>query len=234
MESPRGTFAINELPIFQGLESAKILNLIQGGVAVSYKHRQALFRAGDEAAHFFLLLSGACKLYRHDLTGKETIVHFASPGDPIAGLVMMKPGSLYPVSAGSIGRSMALRLPRETWVREWASNALLQQRISQSIFDRMNRMQDEKALQRHPLAVRVAALLVTLLDRYSSESDTILPIPITRQEIADSVGSTVESVIRLMSDWSQAGILNSESRQIEVLRLDELVAISRGQDGASS
>jgi hypothetical protein len=51
---------------------------------------------------------------------------------------------------------------------------------------------------------------------------------VTRQELADSVGATVESVIRLLSEWTSEGVLRPDSRQIEVLRLDRLVEISKG------
>lgn len=229
MPQRKDALPLNELPTFKGLEAGAIQELIQGGVAVSSKHREVLFRAGDPATHFGLVLLGAYKLFRTDVSGHESIMHFASPGDTIGGLVMLRPDGVYPVSCTSIGTSMVLKIPRETWVRAWAPNALLQQRINRMLYQRMSQIQDEKAQQRLPLAVRVAALLVTLLERYSSGSDRVLPIPVTRQEIADSVGSTVESVIRLMSEWNSEGILRTESRQTEIVRLDRLIEISRGE-----
>lgn len=218
---------LNEFMLFRGFDAPLIHQIVHGGVAVSTPHRKALFQAGDSATHFALVLQGAYKLVRHDVSGHESIVYFAGAGDSVGGLVMMNPKATYPVSCIAIGPSMALKIPRETYVRTWATNALLLQRLNQALYHRMTLIQGDKIQQRLPLAVRVATLLVTLLERYSSGSENVLPIPVTRQEIADAVGSTVESIIRLLAEWANEGILKTEGRQIEVLRLDRLMSLSQ-------
>lgn len=219
---------IDALPVFTGMSASEIQELIKGGVAASTKHREVLFRAGDQAEYIALVVLGAYKLVRHDVSGNESVMHFASPGDTIGALVMLKPNGVFPVTCVSIGISMVLKIPRATYLRSWAGNPVLQQRISGMLYQRMSHIQEEKAQQRQHLSVKVAHLLLSLLEKYSAGSDHILPIPITRQELADSVGASVESVIRLMSDWSTEGILRPDSRQIEVLRLDRLAEISKG------
>jgi len=220
---------LNELAIFSGIPANQIHELIQGGVAVSSKHRGVLFRAGEPAPSFMIVLIGAYKLFRQDLSGNETIMYFAGPGDLIGGPIMVRPEPIYPISAASIGESMVLRIPRETYLKSWANNVKLQQKLNEILFFRMNHIQEEKTSQRLPLAVKLALLLMTLVERYSNGSDHILPLPITRQELADSVGATVESVIRMLGEWNSAGILKLESRQIEVADLDRLFEVARGE-----
>lgn len=228
MTAKRNPLPIDALPIFSELKPAEIRELIQGGIAVSTKHREVLFHAGSSAEYVALVVLGAYKLIRHDVSGNETVMHFASPGDTIGALVMLKPSAAYPVTCVSIGASMVLKIPRATYLQAWATNALLQQRISAILYQRMNHIQGEKVQQRQHLSVKVAHLILSLLEKYSEGSDHVLPIPVTRQELADSVGASVESVIRLMSEWSAEGVLRPESRQIEVVRLDRLVEISKG------
>jgi len=225
---PNSLLELSELSIFGGLSPVEIQPLVRGSSVARSKHHELLFRAGDPAAFIALVLRGAYKLYRHDVDGNEAIMHFASPGDTIGALVMLHPDGVFPVNCASIGISSVLKIPRETYVREWAGNAALQARISRMLYQRMNHIQDEKARQRQHLDVKVSNLLLTLLDRYSKGSARVLPVPITRQEIADSVGATVESVIRLMSEWAAEGILRTEDHHIEVLGLDRLVDISKG------
>lgn len=228
MTATKPPLPIDALPIFQGMKPAEIQDLIRGGVAASTKHREALFRAGDPAEYVALVVLGAYKLVRHDFSGNEAVMHFASPGDTIGALVMLKPNGAFPVTCVSIGTSMVLKIPRATYLRAWAGNAMLQQRISGLLYQRMNHIQDEKAHQRQHLSVKLAHLILDLLEKYSEGSEHVLPIPVTRQELADSVGATVESVIRLMSEWTAEGILRPDTRQIEVVRLDRLVEISKG------
>lgn len=229
MVAPRKPTPINELPIFQGLKAEQVQELIRGGIVVSTKHHEPLFRAGDPASYFLLVLQGAYKLVRSDQQGHESIMCFVSLGDTIAGLVMSRPNAIYPVTCISIGQSMALKIPRETYNQEWLSHPALQQHMNAILYQRMNRMQDERLHQRAPLQTRVAFLLLNLIEKYSSGADRVLPLPITRQEIADSVGSAVESVIRLMSDWTSAGIIRTEDRRIEILQLDELIRLTNDE-----
>lgn len=229
MQPPKKTIPIHQLSVFQDFKPERVEECIRGGLAVTLKHRQVLFRAGDPATSIALVLQGALKLVKSDPHGNESIVHFASPGDTIGALLMTRKDPHYPVTCVSIGSAMVLKIPRETYLQAWAPDAVLQQRINAMLYQRMSHIQDEKLQQRRPLQVRVAALLVGLLEKYSNGADQVLPIPITRQEIADSVGSTVESVIRLMSDWTAQGILRTEDRQIEVLQIDDLIELSYGE-----
>jgi CRP-like cAMP-binding protein len=220
---------IFELPIFKDFSKDQIQDLIRGGIAYTSKHREILFRAGDPATYMSLVLQGAYKLTRIDTNGNESIMYFASPGDAIGALVVPKPNAQFPVTCVSMGASMVLKIPRQTYLESWFSNAPLQQRINGILFQRMSRLHEEKMQQRLPLPIRVSAILVNLLEKYSNGADQIVPVPITRQEIADSAGAAVESVIRLMSEWTSEGLIKTEDRQIEVIQLDRLIAISNGE-----
>jgi CRP-like cAMP-binding protein len=89
----------------------------------------------------------------------------------------------------------------------------------------MSVLQDEKANSKLTLQQRIAVLLLKLMNRNANTEDSKLPIPLTRQEIADSVGATVEAVIRSMSEMSQKGIIRTEDKQIEILRPDKIAEI---------
>src|SRR5690606_23419010 len=148
-----------------------------------------------------------------------------TPGDVIGALVMSQPGAAYPVTVVAMGASSVLTIPQETYAKSWALNPTVQQFISGMLYNRMNLLHDQKALNRASLRQKIASLLVSLIERYSGEEETILPVPLTRQEIADAVGASVESVIRAMSDWSQRGIIQTSDQYIQVLSMGELLEI---------
>lgn len=212
-------------PLFEGIAGEALNDVLVGGAPRSYKHRETLYRAGDPAEGFSVVLAGAFKLIRPTPRGDELIVYFATPGDVIGALLMGKPNSLYPITAKAMGPSRVYSIPRSTFQRSWAANALLQQRLNAFLYTRMSLIQDEKALARAPLNRRIAGLLLQLLERSSHEGEQILPLPLTRQEIADSLGVAVESVIRVMSDWSHRGMIRTNDRQIEILRPDQIINI---------
>lgn len=215
-------FELDSLPLFQGFSSSLVADLSAGGSARIHKHREVLYHAGEVAESFALVLSGAYKLVRPTPRGDDLIVYFATPGDVIGALVMSQDGAGYPVTATAMGPSRSFVIPRSTFQRVWSSQAKIQQRLNAFLYTRMSRVQDERALARAPLEQRIATLLLHLLDRSGGSDGRILPIPLTRQEIADSLGAAVESVIRIMSDWSQRGLIRTTDRQIEIQRFDQI------------
>jgi CRP/FNR family transcriptional regulator len=216
---------IESFPLLEGLSRSEILALLESGKMRGTRHRETLYQLGDKAECFSLVLRGAFKLVRSSPKGDDVIMYFSSPGDVIAALIMAQPMAIYPVSVVSMGPSLVLEIPKKTYVDTWSRNGRIVMKMQNLIFNRMSVMQDQKLLNKSPLVLKVAHLLLQLMERYSNESEGLLPIPLTRQEIADSLGSTVESVIRIMSDWSHKGILKTNDQHIEILQPGRVVEI---------
>lgn len=216
---------LHTYPLFQDVSSENLSQLVEGHRFKNVRHHETLFVAGEEASQFAIVLTGAFKLVRPTPRGEDAIMYFATPGDVIGGLVMLKPGARFPISAISLGPSTALLLPRATYQKAWVRSSSVQAKLNSMLYTRMSVLQDEKANAKLNLQQRIAVLLMKLMDQYSGSEESKLPIPLTRQEIADSVGATVEAVIRSMSELSQKGIIRTEDRQIEILRPDKIAEI---------
>lgn len=227
MDIAQLTKILKEYPLFRDLQEQQLAPLLEGHRFKNIRHHQALYKAGDAAESFSIVLTGAFKLVRSTPRGEDAIVYFATPGELIGGLVMLKAGS-YPVSAIALGASTALVLPKSTYTSAWVGNAGIQAKLNSALYSRMSVLQEDKANSKLSLQQRVASLLLSLLDKQPGDENSRLPIPLTRQEIADSVGSSVESVIRCMSDLSQQGLIHTEDRQIEVLRADKIIELLKG------
>lgn len=226
---------ISLLDIFKNASKTDVDLWIQGSLVKTLKHRQYLYTAGDNADRFFILMTGAAKLIRPTQRGDDHIVHFASKGDVIGALLMTKgPQARYPISVRSLGTTRVLAIPRSTYEHSWVSNAVLQNRLNSHLYQRMTNLQDKTSLMRSPLQVRIAHLLVNLLEDGTEEESGIINIPLTRQEIADALGVAVESVIRIMSDWTQSGYIRSEGRQIELVDVSRILQLSSEENNTVS
>lgn len=218
--------ALSELPrfpLFAGLTQNILAELCREGQVKVSQHRDLLFEAGNSGTHFGVVLSGAYKLARISPSGEDSVIHFCSPGDVLAALVMPQPKPVYPVSAIAMGPSRALMIRREVYLEKWVPMPELVIRIQGLLSSRMARFQNQKVMQRAPLPSKVAALLLNLVSRDSRVDELEVPVPLTRKEIADTLGVTVESVIRVMSDWSKQGYVTTNEKQIKILRPDILV-----------
>lgn len=220
--------ALNELqtfPIFAGYSKEELLYLCEGGRIIVTEHRDSLFCAGDSAHSFGVVIYGAYKLCRPSPMGEDVIMHFSTSGDVVAAFIMGQPNPVYPISAISMGTSRYLKIPQQNYLERWAKKPELILRIQSLLYQRMTILQDQKAFTKAPLNQKVAALLMQLLDQNTREQGIFLPLPLTRKEIADSLGASVESVIRVMSDWSKQGYIQTVGQQIEICRPDRLIEI---------
>ncbi len=222
---------IMPFPLFAGYPRGMVLELCAGGRIATTDHRQVLFQMGEPASAFAVVLSGAYKLTKHSPGGSDVIVHFSTPGDVIAALIMPQAKPMLPVTAVSMGPSRAVLIPRETYLKVWKSNPELIFRIQNLLSTRMHLLQNHKMLTRAPLTQRVADLLLNLADEKTKQGSALeLSLPLTRKEIADSLGASVEAVIRIMSDWSKLGYISTTDQQIRVERADKIIDISIGAD----
>jgi CRP-like cAMP-binding protein len=222
---------IKKYPLFKACDNQTLLKLFSGAKMHASKHREVLYRIGDPAKKFSLVLRGAYKLVRLTPHGDDVIVYFAAPGDAVAALVMAQENALYPVSAVAMGPSLVPEIPRETYVTHWLHAHEITLHLQSLLYNRMVLLQDEKLINKSPLELKIAHLILQLIEKYSAESDGILPIPLTRREIADSLGSSVESVIRIMSDWSHRKIIATSEQHIEVLEAGRIAELIQGRAG---
>lgn len=218
---------LNRYPLFEDISLDELKKLLIESHIVCHSHRKLLCEMGEKASSFAIVFEGAYKLVKPTPSGDDFIMYFATPGEAIAALLMGQDKEVhYPISVKSIGNSKACVIPRSTFHHYWKVNPKILLKLNSLLYNRMGFLQDEKALIRAPLAQRISWFLLKMLEKNTAEnSDPILPIPLTRQEIADHLGVTVESVIRIMSQWSQDGIIKTADRNIEIVRVDHLVGL---------
>lgn len=83
---------IRQFQIFENIDREAIEKALTDARIKILKHREYVYRAGDVAQSFCLVLDGAVKLIRHSPRGEDIIVHFALRGDLVGALLMNQRG----------------------------------------------------------------------------------------------------------------------------------------------
>lgn len=217
---------IASFPLFEGINRTELVTLLQGGRVKAHNHRGAFVEFGQTASVFGIVLDGAYKLIKPTPRGEDFIMYIATSGDAVGALLMGQTNAAkYPLTVKALGFSRICIIPKETFQTVWRTHAQILMRMNSILYSRMGILQDEKTLVRAPLIQRVAWFLLKMLERCGDSEEQIIPLPLTRQEIADHLGVTVESVIRVMSQWAQSGIVKTTDGQIEILQVERLVEI---------
>jgi CRP/FNR family transcriptional regulator len=197
------------------------------GITAIYKPRQVLFTEGSPTAGLYLVCHGLVKLYHSDRFGRDHILEVAGPG-AVLGELPLNGDQRLSVSAEAITESQLCFLQRDRLV------AFLQKQPMTSV-RLIAALSAELALARRKvrdLALkgaesRLAGLLVQLARATGDlESGKRLQLRYTRRELAEMVGVSTETAIRLLAKLKKKHIIAIERRDIVIADADKLSRVA--------
>lgn len=194
--------------------------------------RDHVYRQGEPATHFYRVASGHVCVYRLLPDGRRQVINFAFPGDFI-GLGAREDHA----SSAQAGSKCLLTSYPVGALRDIAGRSPA---LGLELYDAMT---DELAAARDLLVTvsqrtaseRLATFLVALSrrNRRRGEDDSEIVLPMTRTDIADFLGLTIETVSRTFTKFRNQGLIDLEQCVLVVLRdLDGLERLAGG--GSSS
>jgi len=219
MTQSKGIHLLKTCPYFSHLVENEFVDLLERGQLRAASRGEKLFQAGEEARFVYLILSGSSKLVRSHPDGKDRIVHFLIRGDLFGALVALQ-GKAYPVTAVILEQSNVFEIPSSSFQELIQKGSPLGRILFFQMSERMRAAHDDRVNVFDSVDKRISFFLLDLLDRLEKSvgPTSRIPIPLTRQDIADRVGSTVETVIRTLSSWAEEGIISTQDRHIEIIQ----------------
>lgn len=168
--------------------------------------RTHLFRAGDEARQVYTVTSGSIRLQRDLSDGRRQVIGFAMPGDFIG----LAPDAAYSFSADTLAPTSLCRFDRAQFAALSRSKQPLLERLHLEATHELALARDHMVLLgRRRADERVAAFLLgwqKRLSRIGGRSVNV-PLPMGRQDIADHLGLTIETVSRILARWMRERII---------------------------
>lgn len=203
--------------IFAGRGSdAKSIRLV--GVTRPYTQGQEIYGEGARADHVYGIISGAVRTYRVLADGRRQIFSFGLPGDVFG----FDTGPERGMSVEALGDSMLVVTRRATLVD--GGDAALSHSLWRLAADDLRRSQDHVlTLGRRTARERVAHFLNTLAARLGG--GPFLDLPMSRQDIADYLGLTIETVSRTLTQFQIDGLIRLDGcRRVALCRPRALIA----------
>ncbi|NNC85590.1 MAG: Crp/Fnr family transcriptional regulator [Bacteroidia bacterium] len=217
--------------IFCKLSEDEVMVLNRKKVCGHYKKGDQIFMEGRSANSIFCINGGKVKITQIGEEGKEQILHLVGEGDVI-GYRSVLSGEPYSVSATALEDSSICQIPKSMFQQMIESDNHLALEVIKILSD------DLKFAERNitefaqkPVKERIAEALLFIKETYGYESDgETLNVNLTREEIANIVGTATETTIRVLSDLKKHNILELKGRQIKIKDLNELVHIANIHD----
>lgn len=202
--------------VFSGLCAHNLTALDEQKSANTYKKGQILFHEGTRPMGIFCINKGKVKIYKLGSDGKEQIINITKAGD-VMGYKAMMGEENYPVSAETLEESNICFIPRSNFIEILEQSPELYQRLLKKVCHEMGLMTERMTnLAQKSVRERMALTLVMLNDTYGLDALDNGPIAInlTREDLANIVGTATETLIRLLHDFKEEGLVSTEGRRI--------------------
>ncbi len=187
-----------------------------------------VFFEGDPAEFLYVVGEGEVKLLKHSDAGKDLIVQMLSAGDSF-GTIDLLDSEEYTVSAQAMEPSRIWSMRRSDYLtmldRYPALGLEIMHCLARKLKDAYGTMQS-LAVERVERRIARTLLKLGAATGQQTEVGIVIGAPLTRQDIADMTGTTVETAIRVMSRFTKQGIIRSHRRRIVLVEPHQLVKIA--------
>ncbi len=192
------------------------------GTVVVLRRDQPLFFEGDPAQHCFKVVSGTVRSCKLLADGRRHVSQFLLPGD----FVGLESDGTYRFTVEAVNDATVMRYPRRAMDQLIEQQPRLGKRLLGMLSEGLSAAQAQMLLLGRKSAVeRLASFLLSMSER-SGESDSIA-LPMTRGDIADHLGLTIETVSRIFSQLKSQGVIQLKaSNEVVIRRRDELEEIA--------
>jgi len=221
---------VSDIPAFRGIEGADLKQLLTDATSKRYEKDDSIFRQGEEAHSFFLLLDGYIRVFRITPDGDQVITRYIPNGE-LFGIAQALGLDHYPANAAAAVECVVLFWPGTYWKAITEKHPTFATNTYQTVGTRLQETQErlvELATER--VEQRVANAVLNLAQHAGKQTDNgiLIDFPISRQDISEMTGTTLHTVSRLLSAWEHGGIVKSERKKITVLEGHQLAVIAAG------
>ncbi len=220
--------SIRNNSVFNGLCSHS-LTAINGHKSTNvHRKGQILFHEGTRPMGVYCINKGKLKLYKLGNEGKEQIIQLAKEGE-ILGYRSMMSEELYPVSAETLEECHVCFIPKQDFLEMLANNHELYAKLFKHACHELGIMtQNVTNLAQKTVRERLAITFIMLKETYGKdhEAGDKVVINLTREDLANIVGTATETLIRLLHDFKEDDIISTEGRKIIIQKENELIRIA--------
>ena len=226
---PAAEDLLRTTPIFSRLSPDDRRKIAAVAAVREFARGDTIFEQETPSDAFYAITSGRVKIFKMMPNGKDVILEVFGPGDPL-GAVAAYVGRPFPASASAIEDTTCVVIPRDDFFRLLEQHPSLVRGLllgfTTRIVELTNRLAELTGGRIEPRFARLFTKLAAEMGR-AERGGTFIPLPLSRQELADMTGTTIETCIRIMSRWGKENIVRTERDGFVVLSPPELADLAR-------
>jgi CRP-like cAMP-binding protein len=192
-----------------------------GGVTMPFDRNAEIYGEGESADYVYRIVSGSVRAYKVLSDGRRQITAFYFPGDVFG----IENGAEHSNSAEAIDKAIIRVIRRNSVFNTAVENGEVARQLWSITATELKRSQNHALLLIKTAKERIAAFLLEMAERLAGKG--CVELPMSRQDIADYLGLTIETVSRTLTQLSERSTIQLlASRRIVLRNPSQLNALS--------
>jgi CRP/FNR family nitrogen fixation transcriptional regulator len=189
---------------------------------------ETIFNEGDSAEYAYKIVSGAVRLCKHMPDGRRQIAQFLFAGEFFSFMDLKE----HSFSAEAVNEVVLLCYPQKQIERLGEESATLRKRFAALLTRRVRDIQNHLVmLGRQTAKERVAAFLLHVIEHSGIDKGGLVELPMSRQDMADYLGLTIETVCRVLSAMKRESLIGIPNlHQLVIKNPAALAELAEGND----
>ncbi len=214
-----GNFRLKTDQLFEGLTAEEYEFLMGSGVTHLYNKGEIIFREGGIPTGIFYVLSGRVKKYKTTARGGEQIFYLCSEGE-LLGYHALLGEEFYPDSAATIEKSQITFIPKDNFLKVLRNSTEFSNTLLKALGHEFSLFINSITnLATKSVRERLAFNLLILDEKFKSSAQPGMPsdINLSRTDLANMVGTAKETLVRLLQEFNQAGLIEKTNKMIRII-----------------
>ncbi len=222
MDNCKHEACVRKVPIFSELDSEKISKLNNLVKNREFKNGELIYLEGEIGENIYIIESGLVKLYRSSEDGNQYILRLLKEGDFFGELVLFKEEKLSS-SAEAVGDCSICLLPKNGLEKLIKSSSELSYKLLAAITSRLNKTENKlQSLALEDAKEKTMRLLLELAREsgIKKEKGILINLPLSRNGLANLIGTTQETLSRKLSELQQEGLISMQGQKKILIKND--------------
>ena len=215
---------IRRVPLFSTLSDDEFDKLSHIFIVRVYRRNQIIFLEEETGNYMYLVLSGKVKVAKSSASGKETLLAIHRPGD-FFGEMSLLDGQTSPATVSAIEDSKIISVSAADFHKYLLHNQKVLLQIINVLCARLRQVWQTQSMSSSTADVRIRMGIHQLAQKHGIRDahGTIIDLKITHQELAEMVGTSRETVTRVLAQLRKKGIVEITQRRITLLDDEALI-----------
>ncbi|MCG1035893.1 Crp/Fnr family transcriptional regulator [Polaribacter sargassicola] len=219
---------IRQLNSLQHLSKEELIRMSNCKTSKTIKKGEAIFEEGDRLKGVFCIREGVCKVSKMSENGRNHIIGLVTKGDLLGerSLISDETSNLKAIALNDM---QVCFIPKEEIMKDLEKNPNFSLSVLKDMANNLKQADNVIVdMAQKTVKQRLAETLLNLQAKFGTNKENVIDVYLSREDIANIIGTATESAIRLLSDLKKNKIIMFKGKQISILNSSELERISQG------